>query len=187
MIYGIERVSTGLDASFNDYVIYKLLQSFNWVISHDENVKTPYALNNVNDFSDTGFLNLTYDTARDGNIYNSFVELNVLADLIFNTVIKKQQKYKFTNIVAQRYLWNYYNRSSNGVPHFDSQKGNFGSIVYYLNTCDGFTNFDNENFKCIMGDGLLFKSTAIHQGTGPTLSRNKYCCNIVFSYDNVVY
>jgi len=187
MINGVERVSTGLDISFNNHVINKLLQSFNWVISHDEDFKTPYALNNVNDFSDTGFLNLTYDITRDSNIYNSFVELNVLADLIFNTVIKKQQRYKFTNIVVQRYLWNYYNRSSNGVPHIDSEKDNIGSIVYYLNTCDAFTILDNNKFKCVMGDSIVFNSKLIHQGSGPTVSRRKYCLNILFSYENVVY
>ena len=182
-------MSTGLDTSFNDYVINKLHQSSNWAISSDENnpVNSPYALNNLSDFSDTGFLNLSYDSKRDNNIYNSFVELNVLADFIFYKVIKNQQRYKFTNMVSQRYLWNYYNRSSNGVPHFDSKKNNVGSIVYYLNTCDAFTIVDNNKFKCVMGDCIVFNSALIHRGSGPMVSRKKYCLNILFSYDNVVY
>ena len=185
MITGIERVSTGLDRSFNTHVINKLRTSPNWIISNDEDEVTVYSEHPKDAICDSGFLNLTYDIARPNDINKHFMELNVLAEVILSTVISKQQKFKFHNISIQRYLWNYYNRSSCGAPHWDGVSGNLCSIVYYLNTCDAYTIFDDKHFECIMGDSLIFNSILIHKGTGPSLSRNKFCLNIMFKYDVV--
>jgi len=187
MIPNIECVSTGLDDSFNEHVITKLHSSAGWALSNDARVVTQYSNEEAKEFSDSGFLMRTYDIERHADLHKRFIELNILADVIFSTVIKKLQRYDFHNIVLQRYLWNYYNRSSYGVTHWDSDESNTCSIVYYLNTCDAYTIFENQRFDCISGDSIVFNSNTVHQGTGPVIHRSKYCLNIVFKYDHVVY
>jgi hypothetical protein len=182
MINDIIHFDTGLDEIFNNFIIKKLITHRSWSISDDESA---FGSSVLSDYSDTGMLLQSFRINQPDFYNNTSSDLNVLADLITNISIKKQNKYNFTNVRYLRFLWNYYNRSSTGVKHADSVQPNTASIIYYLNTCDAFTVIGDLKFNCIAGTGILFNSNLTHFGTGPSASKNKFALNIVFEYDMV--
>lgn len=189
MITGVERVNTGLDAVFNNHIIQQLYQSNGWQIGYDEHSiyekDSPYYTDNKLEdiFSDSGMLLQSYNYEQPDHLNHQNFKLNVLGNLIFEIIIKKQTKYTFKNKKPLRFLWNYYNRSSCGVAHIDYTKENTGSITYYLNSCDAFTFIGNEQVNCVAGTAAIFKSDSLHRGTGPVDSKNKFVLNIVFLYE----
>lgn len=189
MINGVETFDTGLDQCFNDYIIKQLYASSSWRVSYDEFYQheknsSYYVDNRLDDkFSDSGMLLCSYSIDQPDHVNHFNFKLNVLANLIFSIIIKKQTKYVFKETRPTRFLWNYYNRASTGVLHKDEIKKNFGSIVYYLNTCDASTIIEDIKINCIAGTGAIFDSNSWHRGTGPADSKNKFMLNIVFSYE----
>ena len=188
MISSLEKFDTGLDSTFNEYVISQLYEHRSWVISFDDKLNgrdTSIIGNNVPlEFSDSGVLLPSFNILHPNYINDRNIQLNTIANLIFNICISKQKKYFFKNFKATRFLWNYYNRSSTGIEHVDSFDKNTGSIIYYLNTCDAHTYIKNIPVECEMGKGIIFSSNTVHRGTGPTISKNKFSLNITFTYNN---
>ena len=185
MISGVERFNTGLDTSFNNYIIKQLYMHSSWALSYDEDLITKGVLRASKDmhtYSDSGMLLKSFDIYQSDYLNQHNLVLNNLADLIFNIIIEKQKKYLFKGPQVTRILWNYYNRSSTGVEHVDSCEPNTGSIIYYLNTCDSFTFINEEYIDCVMGTGAIFSANSVHRGTGPTKSKNKFALNILFKY-----
>lgn len=181
----IEHLNKVLSKDFNDNVLFELKSIAAWRISPDEYADNQGDLS-VN-ASDSGMLINSYNKDigipknRTNDLEYSF--LNVSAHHIFRSVLNKSQ-FNFYNIDLKRYLWNYYNRSSDGVYHTDSQLDNAYSIVYYLHDSDGGTIIGNDTYSSISNDAIIFKSNIPHKGVGPKLSKNRFLLNIMFTADS---
>lgn len=169
---------------FNSLVISKISVHPGWYLSNDEQRQNQ----KVDDvYSDTGMLLESYYD-KEYNKSKSHQEINLMANLIFQKIIL-YMPFEFKDVTLVRYLWNYYNRSSTGVPHkdiSDETPGNFCSIVYHLNDSDGYTIVDDDEFLSKSGQCVIFDSKKLHRGTGPKSSTKRYCLNIVFRYDSII-
>lgn len=181
----LQHLNNILSEDFNQNIIYELKNIAKWRISPDEyyedqgNLKSEYSDSGllINSFNEE--LNIPKDDSE--NLEYSF--LNVSAHHIFKTILSKCD-YNFTNIKLKRYLWNYYNRASDGVDHLDSNKDNSFSIVYYLHDCDGGTVIGDQFYKSISRNAIIFKSNIKHRGIGPKEYKNRFLLNIVFTADS---
>lgn len=176
----IEHIKNLHTKEFNIQCISELRQCGRWKLSDDEN----YEKINVSESkSDSGMIltsydeNLKFPTAESDVIQLS--NLNAAARFILSAYLERSQ-YKFRNIVPVSILWNYYNKSSDGVEHKDIDFDNFYSIVYYLNDCDGGTYVGNDFYESKAGEAVLFKSNILHRGVGPTKSKSRYMVNLIF-------
>lgn len=169
---------------FNQLVIKRIRQHPGWYVSGDEERE----LKSVGDeFSDSGMLLESFYRSPDHD-FNYHSNINEIANLIFQKILSCLS-INFIEIEPVRFLWNYYNRSSTGVVHRDMSEetdGNFCSIVYHLNDCDGSTVIEDEFIKSKSGQCVLFDSKKIHYGTGPSKYPNRYCLNIVFKYKEII-
>jgi len=169
---------------FNNIVIGKISTHSGWYLSNDEQRQNQKV---EDQFSDTGML-LESFYVKELNKSKSHEEINFMANMILEKVLL-YLPFQFKDITLVRYLWNYYNRSSCGVPHKDMADdidGNFCSIVYHLNDCDGSTVIGDDVFFSKSGQCIIFDSKKLHRGTGPKISSKRYCLNIVIKYDSII-
>ncbi len=168
---------------FNNIVIKKISTHSGWYISNDEERQKQ----SVDDeYSDTGML-LESFFSQNVNKSKNHQEINYIGNMIYEKILETLP-FKFENPKLVRFLWNYYNRSSTGVPHKDmddSINGNFCSMVYHLNNCDGKTIIGDDEFSSKSGQCLIFDSKKLHQGVGPKKYSKRYCLNIVIEYDSI--
>jgi hypothetical protein len=179
----IEYLDNILNYDFNKTLINELQTANIWRISPDENDE---GIPVGDEYSDTGMLSLSYKKDSFPNSIEkelTYSFFNVSAYYIFNSILSNSS-YKFYNVSLDRYLWNYYNKSSTGVDHVDNPKDNYYSIVYYLNDSDGGTVVDNKFYQSVSNRALLFKSNILHKGIGPKNYKARYVLNITFSADN---
>jgi len=130
--------------------------------------------------SDSGFV---HSSLQGGNV-NSLLsaKLNAYAELILKKIVRLNPDLR--NYFPQRYVWNYYNKSSSGTYHPDSLEPDHISIVYYLNTCDGGTFIEDKFIESKEGRAVIFNSDVSHCGIGPTEHNARYVLNIVLVKDN---
>ena len=76
--------------------------------------------------------------------------------------------------------YNFYHPLSFGKEHIDYDNNKFYTILYNLNTNDGYTSIENKKFKSNESEALVFNSNKVHYGSGPTEGL-RYNLNIVFS------
>lgn len=162
MIYkNIETIEGILPTSVNNTIIEALLQQKDWRLGRDNTTVVEHRehiLSNAG--SDFGFIITSYDKWNNINIPSV---LNVYAFLIYE-IIKEKTKSKF--IEPYRFLWNYYNKSSETALHQDMYDGGrWRSFVYSLNTCDGGTAVLDEFVKAESGKAMVFDSLLEHRGT----------------------
>lgn len=179
-----------MNDDFNFVLNQKLIESNSWRISNDIYNKSENFIHDEEyskKYSDAGLLLLSYsqekgipDTKEQFEKYSFF---NHCGEIIFNSILNQSQYY-FKNISLHRFLWNYYHKSSVGTFHIDSNMDNMYSIVYYVNSNDGYTEI-KDYYKCKSesGSAILFKSNHFHRGNGPTNSLQRYCLNILFEAD----
>lgn len=178
----IEKLENILSEDFNNNLLHELKNTSSWKISHDEIYEnTPLS----GKYSDSGMLLNSYNRGMNPHdpesIKLSF--LNVSATHVFKSVLSRS-KFAFNNIVLLRYLWNYYNRASDGIPHTDAKADNHYSIIYYLHDNDGGTLIGDTFYKSISNDAIIFKSNIKHKGHGPKTEKNRFLLNILFTADN---
>lgn len=183
MITNLLEIQTDITEEFNNSVIDVIKKQRSWHMSPDE---TDQDKTVADGYCDTGMLlsSYSYKQSEYLNLHNQNV--NELALTIFNNVINAQKTYKFHNIIIKRFLWNYYNRSSTGVFHKDiSEKypDNYGSVVYYLNSCDAKTIVNDIEVQNKASNAILFNPKTIHCGTGPTKDKYKYALNVLFEFE----
>jgi hypothetical protein len=168
--------------------IIKILQNqASWKLSTDYDAV-------VNDgYSDTGLLLKSYSIDQTEYLNRHNANINHIANLILERILKKIEPIKFINIEINRYLWNYYNKASNGVPHadmmFDDPHATFASIVVYLNTCDGYTELtdvDKTLIPSVAGNSIIFDSSINHRGITVKNDPRRFVLNIVFKYEHLL-
>lgn len=159
-----------LDNETNQLIIEELQKNGLWTLAFDHNLE--------NDSCDQGFNMLTHCLAPNVKTYPNEV-LNGIGHIIFRKVINALNE-DSNECLAVRFLYNYYNRSSSGQPHFDNPDPDSKSIVYYFNTCDGGTVVDGEYIESKSGRAVVFNSNILHYGVGPKIDKNRYVLNILY-------
>lgn len=186
--------NTEIDRYFNSLVLEEIKHTKRWYHSVDQYNPTNDS-SEVGDKSDTGFLMLTYSKKSD-EYSEEFTRPNFFAEIILRTVLFKQKYFSFSDYSVERVLWNYYNKASTGIYHRDvplrdQQSENLPdshiSIIYYLNSCDGGTEVEKENFYCKESHALVFASHKKHKGFGPFSDKSKWAVNIVLEMQNLKY
>ena len=127
---------------------------------------------------DMGFTYCTYNETtnlRDNN------NLNVYADLIFQTIAEKIDY--LLNKKILRVYWNYYTPNSSTSFHIDAHYENYFSIIYNLHNNDGGTELILDNQSHIVrskeNEAIIFKSDTKHRGLAPKESSCRFSLNIV--------
>ena len=120
------------------------------------------------------------------NIFPSKVNMEIVKILqltpgwsfIITSKISEQLSLNFNKL--QRVNYNFYHPLSKGKPHIDYDNNKFYTILYNLNTNDGYTSIENKKYKSNESEALVFNSNKVHYGSGPTEGL-RYNLNIVFS------
>jgi len=146
------------DNDFNTVVINELKHKAKWTLSFDD---IPEG------YSDSGFVCYSWVKNANPNSITDLPNLNAWAYLIFDKVVSRSSE-----IIGDpeliRYVWNYYNSSSNGSTHIDHNEVNYFSIVYNFTDCEGAgTYVGDEFFESKAGRAILFPSNVEHRGVGP--------------------
>ncbi len=97
--------------------------------------------------------------------------------LVITELVCKRVNIKYKKI--DRFMWNFYKSGEKGKKHSDTKKENFYSILYSINTSDGYLEIGNKKIYDIEDEAKVFKSTVPHQGFGPTKDNFRLNLNIV--------
>ncbi len=176
MIYTIRDL---LPSAFNDYLCLRLQKTAEWRMSLDHYYHEGA---DQQQHSDTGFVYYTYANDRDWNMINSQDinrgYFNNLAETILHTALANTG---LENAQIHRIMWNYYNRSSQGVMHQDHRDPEMYSMVYNLSDSDGGTEIKGVFHKGSSGTAIVFPSELEHRGFGPTKDPRRFVLNCIFS------
>jgi hypothetical protein len=181
----IDCLESILSKDFNINILNELKNISGWRISPDEFIPEQGKLSEK--FSDSGMLINSYNKSlnipKNESEEIKYCFLNVSATHILRSVLSNSN-FLFSNVVLHRYLWNYYNKSSDGVTHVDASEDNAYSIIYYLHDNDGGTTIGEKFYESISNRAIIFKSNTPHRGVGPTISANRFLLNITFTADS---
>lgn len=187
MFNDIVEVRDLLDSDFNLALIEILQNQRSWTI--DPERKDPETYKNditLTSYCDSGFVLPAYSKYQNAYLNNHNENLTIIAKLIFHSALMKLERrgILFKNLELDRVMFNYYNRSSCAIWHRDVlDKTNYCSFLYYLNTCDGYTEFEDRKIYSESGKGVFFDSGIRHKGVGPTEDKKRFTLNIVFEYE----
>jgi len=164
---------------FNQYVDLTLRRSAEWRLCLDDRY-LPGMDWTAN--SDSGMVYYTYTDDRDWNMLNSQdlirAKFNYLAETILNTALPPELG-GVTSI--RRVMWNYYNRSGDGILHRDYQEPGVWSMVYNLTDTDGGTEIGDTFYQGHAGTALIFPSNLEHRGRGPRHDPYRFVLNVMFT------
>ena len=107
-----------------------------------------------------------------------YTRLNDMGIIITELVCKRLDiKYKRID----RLMWNFYKPGEKGIEHIDVMKegGDFISILYSLNTSDGYIKIKNKKIYDVEDEAKVFNSRVPHQGMGPKKTNHRLNLNIV--------
>ena len=150
--------------------IIKILQNTpGWYFGFDENEQEESF------HIDQGLVLQTFN--EDAYIKTDQQTLNMFAFIIANKVC---DELSLTFDKLKRVNYNYYHPLSVGKPHIDYSDNKFYSVLYNLNTNDGYTKIEDDKYESNESEALVFKSNKMHFGCGPTKGL-RYNLNIVFS------
>lgn len=96
---------------------------------------------------------------------------------IIAQIVCKQAELKILKI--HRLMWNFYKKGEHGNFHQDETGSNFYTILYSLNTNDGFLELENEKIPDVADEAKIFQSKILHRGVGPTKDNFRLNVNIV--------
>ncbi len=168
----VKIIDNILTKNLIDHVKY-LLKDLDFILAYDhEGLKV---------FEEENMLQgLSRNTLDRKNIHESnqklYTRLNDIGFVITELVCKRVN-IKYTKI--DRFMWNFYKNGEKGKKHSDTKKENFYSILYSINTSDGYLEIGNKKIYDVEDEAKIFKSTIPHQGFGPTKDNFRLNLNIV--------
>ena len=109
--------------------------------------------------------------------HQNFLPLNLFAHIVSSIVC---EKLNFNLKEIHRVNYNFYHGASKGNLHIDSDKDSFYSILYNLNTNDGYTKINGKKFFSNESEAIFFKSNIPHFGNRPSKGL-RYNLNIIIS------
>ena len=167
---------------FNKSLRDQLQRSAEWRLCLDEHYLPG---SDWDQHSDTGFVYYTYINDRD------WAEIaardpargffNTQAESILHTALSRMG---INQAVIHRIMWNYYNRSSQGILHRDHQLPGLHSMVYNLSHTDGGTEIEGKFYQGNSGTAIVFPSELEHRGFGPKQQPTRFVLNCIFSIDS---
>jgi hypothetical protein len=164
---------------FNKFLSSKLQRSAEWRLCLDEHYLPGM---DANAHSDTGFVYYTYTNDRDWNMLAAQDPVrgyfNHMAEAVLNTALIKLG---YPNANIMRIMWNYYNRSSQGIAHKDHQDHQIFSMIYNLSDTDGGTEIEDTFYQGQSGTALIFPSNLEHRGYGPKNEPYRFVLNVIFT------
>tara|TARA_R110000803_G_C11973083_1_gene319911 strand:+ start:621 stop:1118 length:498 start_codon:yes stop_codon:yes gene_type:complete len=144
-----------------------LLKELDWFLAVDD--KT----NSI--ISELKWQGLSRDTLNEPK-NNLHERLNDFGLIITENVCQKINL-KYSNL--NRFMWNLYKPGEEGIFHTDSLKNNFYTILYSLNTSDGFLIVGDQKIHDKQDEAKIFKSNILHKGVGPTKDKYRLNLNVV--------
>jgi hypothetical protein len=154
------------------YRLQALLAKLDWFLAGDT----------ITDQEDKFNLNLKFLGLSRDTLNNPDRELcHRLNDfgLIITESVCEKINLKYNNI--DRFMWNLYKPGEEGQMHTDSLNDNFFTILYSLNTSDGYLIVGDEKIHDKQDEAKVFKSNILHKGVGPTEDKYRLNLNIVVS------
>jgi len=165
----IKKVTNIFPSKINQEIIKILKNTPGWYFGFDEK-------NQDNSLQkDEGLALQTFNEKADVTINQQ--TLNMFAFIIANKI---SDELLITFNKLHRVNYNFYHPLSNGKPHIDYDNNKFYTILYNLNTNNGYTKIEDEKYESNESEALVFNSNKIHFGCGPTKGL-RYNLNIVFS------
>jgi hypothetical protein len=188
MIDKMIELNNLFDLDFNLELINLIQNQRSWILDPESRHLSSYEneIESSSVYCDSGFVLLSYAKSQIDYLNNHNANLTDISKIIFNVSIKKLKTMNvfFKHIELDRIMFNYYNRSSCGTWHEDMPNtNNYCSFLYYLNTCDGYTEFENIKINSESGKGVFFNSNMRHRGVGPTKDKRRFTLNITFRYE----
>ena len=181
IIKNIEVVSKTLPQTTNYRILNLLINNASWQLAYDNDPLSHKTFTEINGKKDLGFFYKTFDFYNNINIST---ELNTYANTIFDILQDSCRSYKL--IKPTRYIWNYYNKGSQGTWHIDNERdpnGDYITAIYSLNSSDGCLEIESEAgikvFKSNSGQAVIFHSGLKHRGGGPTKSTGRFNLAII--------
>jgi hypothetical protein len=178
MIYSINGL---FPQEFNQHISDQLKSSADWRLCLDDKYLPG---SDWNSSSDSGFVYYTYTDDRDWHMINSQdltrARFNYLAESILSTALPEELG-RVTGI--RRVMWNYYNRSSDGILHKDYQEPGVWTMIYNLTDTDGGTEIGQEFYQGSQSRALIFPSELLHRGRGPRQQPHRFVLNVMFTIE----
>ena len=163
----LEIVSNILPSNINKEIINLLKCTEGWYFGYDEKIK-----NNELD-KDEGLALRTL--GNNAIVNNNTQSLNMFAYIVASLITKKLN-INFNGL--KRVNYNFYHSQSFGKLHVDSETEKCVSILYNLNTNDGYTEIENKKYESNESEAIVFDSKKYHKGIGPTKGL-RYNLNII--------
>jgi hypothetical protein len=165
----VNKIDKVLPKEVNKEIIRILKATQGWYFGYDED-------KNDNLFNyDQGLAIQTFNEKPIDNV--NYQSLNMFAFIILHK-INDELNLKLSKL--HRVNYNFYHPFSKGKLHIDYTNNNFYTILYNLNTNDGYTEIENIKYYSNESEALFFKSNIKHFGCGPTKNL-RYNLNIVCS------
>ena len=96
---------------------------------------------------------------------------------IIAQIVCKHSNLKIKKI--HRLMWNFYKKGEFGNFHVDETKDNYYTILYSLNSSDGYLELKNKKIIDVIDEAKIFPSKILHRGVGPTKDNFRLNVNIV--------
>lgn len=165
----VEVISENLPRKTNFRIMDLLIQEASWKIASDTDLLSHKSFIETNEQKDLGFTYTTFDLYQNIDVST---ELNTYANLLFDLHQKYCRSYKLKRPI--RYIWNYYNRGSEGTWHVDNGNdpdGDYVTAIYNLNMSDGALEIEDvdgvRKYLSRPSESVLFHSGMRHRGLGP--------------------
>ena len=158
------------------------------------------------------FINFKYYDRPTPQLTHSYVENNTINSSFFDKVcypilLSFTHKFKIENFYINRIKSNFLHQvgyHNIGIPHYDSEKKDIFSLLYYVHDSDGDTFFYKDaditvkknltpeeiinskvtRIKPEMGKSVFFKSSNYHSSSNPVISRYRFVINFVLTIPN---
>ena len=116
-------------------------------------------------------------------------KLNLFGEIISESVFAAHKKKgRFNNIEVDRFMYNYYTRSSECFHHYDDNKTvqqagqSLASFIYCLNDNDGYNIVNDQKIESKSGRCIIFSSSDYHSAVGPKEYATRFTLNCTFKY-----
>jgi len=91
--------------------------------------------------------------------------------------ICEKTNFDYSNI--RRFMWNIYRRGEEGSFHNDGEEDGLYTILYSLNSSDGYLQINDAKFYDVEDEAKVFPSKLLHKGVGPEKDKLRINLNIV--------
>jgi len=156
-----------LPKSVNEDII-KHLCDMSWFIATEGEER----FKRIHNKQHSGFGRITYQ--ENGEIIKT--PLNLYAEIIFKIICDRLE----TKGKINRIFWNLYTPNNIGNIHTDSNDEKFRTILYNLDTTDGYTEVDGVKYMDKMGQAKVYNSNIPHRGVGPKKHPVRFNLNILY-------